>query len=184
MSSKTMGKFYLFDSHSNVLLMIYNINSPVCILLNLLAIYLIMFKSSREMGEYRWYLLHYQPRMPTLIFFFFPLVAVRGYGFIITKMGFSTSTCLVRNIFVATLGSFSFHSDTIFLSSPVYCSELFQNPEAMELLKISTVYYVPSSFVLRMSSATSIFAASISGTFILAFLYPTQMPVYLNSSNQ
>uniref|UniRef100_A0A1I7X426 Ovule protein n=1 Tax=Heterorhabditis bacteriophora TaxID=37862 RepID=A0A1I7X426_HETBA len=55
-----MDNLILFDDHNDVLLLFYNINSPVCILLNLLAIYLIVFKSSPEMSEYRWYLLHYQ----------------------------------------------------------------------------------------------------------------------------
>uniref|UniRef100_A0A1I7WIB9 G_PROTEIN_RECEP_F1_2 domain-containing protein n=1 Tax=Heterorhabditis bacteriophora TaxID=37862 RepID=A0A1I7WIB9_HETBA len=55
-----MNNFTLFDSHNDALLLFYNINGPICILLNLLAIYLIVFKSSREMGEYRWHLLHYQ----------------------------------------------------------------------------------------------------------------------------
>uniref|UniRef100_A0A1I7WAH0 G_PROTEIN_RECEP_F1_2 domain-containing protein n=1 Tax=Heterorhabditis bacteriophora TaxID=37862 RepID=A0A1I7WAH0_HETBA len=55
-----MDNSALFDSHNDALLLFYNINGPICIILNLLAIYLIVFKSSREMGEYRWYLLHYQ----------------------------------------------------------------------------------------------------------------------------
>uniref|UniRef100_A0A1I7X8R6 G_PROTEIN_RECEP_F3_4 domain-containing protein n=1 Tax=Heterorhabditis bacteriophora TaxID=37862 RepID=A0A1I7X8R6_HETBA len=55
-----MDNSALFDSHNDALLLFYNINGPICILLNLLAIYLIVFKSSREMGEYRWHLLHYQ----------------------------------------------------------------------------------------------------------------------------
>uniref|UniRef100_A0A1I7WEZ1 G_PROTEIN_RECEP_F2_4 domain-containing protein n=1 Tax=Heterorhabditis bacteriophora TaxID=37862 RepID=A0A1I7WEZ1_HETBA len=55
-----MDNSALFDSHNDALLLFYNINGSICILLNLLAIYLIVFKSSREMGEYRWHLLHYQ----------------------------------------------------------------------------------------------------------------------------
>uniref|UniRef100_A0A1I7W9A6 G_PROTEIN_RECEP_F2_4 domain-containing protein n=1 Tax=Heterorhabditis bacteriophora TaxID=37862 RepID=A0A1I7W9A6_HETBA len=55
-----MDNFTLFDSHNDALLLFYNINTPICILLNLLAIYLIVLKSSLEMGAYRWYLLHYQ----------------------------------------------------------------------------------------------------------------------------
>uniref|UniRef100_A0A1I7W9D2 Ovule protein n=1 Tax=Heterorhabditis bacteriophora TaxID=37862 RepID=A0A1I7W9D2_HETBA len=55
-----MDNFTLFDDHNDVLLLFYNINSPICIFLNLLAIYLIVFQSTQEMGEYRWYLLHYQ----------------------------------------------------------------------------------------------------------------------------
>uniref|UniRef100_A0A1I7X9K7 Ovule protein n=1 Tax=Heterorhabditis bacteriophora TaxID=37862 RepID=A0A1I7X9K7_HETBA len=55
-----MDNFTLFGDNNDALLLFYNINTPICILLNLLAIYLIVFKSSREMGEYRWYLLYYQ----------------------------------------------------------------------------------------------------------------------------
>uniref|UniRef100_A0A1I7XJE4 7TM_GPCR_Srx domain-containing protein n=1 Tax=Heterorhabditis bacteriophora TaxID=37862 RepID=A0A1I7XJE4_HETBA len=58
-----MDNFTLFDSHNDALLLFYNINGAICILLNLLAIYLIVFKSSRNMGEYRWHLLHYQNTM-------------------------------------------------------------------------------------------------------------------------
>uniref|UniRef100_A0A1I7W8H0 G_PROTEIN_RECEP_F1_2 domain-containing protein n=1 Tax=Heterorhabditis bacteriophora TaxID=37862 RepID=A0A1I7W8H0_HETBA len=55
-----MDNFTVFDDHNNALLLFYNINSPICILLNLLAIYLIVFRSIQEMREYRWHLLHYQ----------------------------------------------------------------------------------------------------------------------------
>uniref|UniRef100_A0A1I7WW92 Uncharacterized protein n=1 Tax=Heterorhabditis bacteriophora TaxID=37862 RepID=A0A1I7WW92_HETBA len=57
-----MDNFTLFDSHNDALLLFYNINGSICILLNLLAIYLIVFKSSTEMGKYRWYLLYYQAK--------------------------------------------------------------------------------------------------------------------------
>uniref|UniRef100_A0A1I7XJI4 G_PROTEIN_RECEP_F1_2 domain-containing protein n=1 Tax=Heterorhabditis bacteriophora TaxID=37862 RepID=A0A1I7XJI4_HETBA len=36
-----MDNFTLFDYHNDALLLFYNINTPICILLNLLAIYLI-----------------------------------------------------------------------------------------------------------------------------------------------
>uniref|UniRef100_A0A1I7WTE0 Uncharacterized protein n=1 Tax=Heterorhabditis bacteriophora TaxID=37862 RepID=A0A1I7WTE0_HETBA len=58
-----MDNFTLFDSHNDALLLFYNINGSICILLNLLAIYLIVFKSSTEMGKYRWYLLYYQAKI-------------------------------------------------------------------------------------------------------------------------
>uniref|UniRef100_A0A1I7XB68 G_PROTEIN_RECEP_F1_2 domain-containing protein n=1 Tax=Heterorhabditis bacteriophora TaxID=37862 RepID=A0A1I7XB68_HETBA len=101
-----MDNFTLFDSHNDALLLFYNINSPICILLNLLAIYLIVFKSSREMGEYRWYLLHYQIWLSVIDIFtnvlsqpvmFLPIIAVACRGFLITKMGFSTYTCFVSS---------------------------------------------------------------------------------------
>uniref|UniRef100_A0A1I7WG93 G_PROTEIN_RECEP_F1_2 domain-containing protein n=1 Tax=Heterorhabditis bacteriophora TaxID=37862 RepID=A0A1I7WG93_HETBA len=92
-----MDNFTVFDDRNDALLLFYNINSPICILLNLLAIYLILFKSSREMRKYRWYLLNYQ-----------------------------------------------------------------QNPEAIELLNIPNIYYVPPSFLCHrfLAIITSICCSS------------------------
>uniref|UniRef100_A0A1I7W8E8 Uncharacterized protein n=1 Tax=Heterorhabditis bacteriophora TaxID=37862 RepID=A0A1I7W8E8_HETBA len=45
---ETIGKFNLFDSHNNVLLMIYNINSPICILLNILKIRIIYMSCTAD----------------------------------------------------------------------------------------------------------------------------------------
>uniref|UniRef100_A0A1I7WS64 G_PROTEIN_RECEP_F1_2 domain-containing protein n=1 Tax=Heterorhabditis bacteriophora TaxID=37862 RepID=A0A1I7WS64_HETBA len=70
-----MDNFTLFDDHNNALLLFYDINSAVCIFLNLLAIYLIVFKSTKEMGEYRWYLLHYQVAIPS-VFIVFPAIII------------------------------------------------------------------------------------------------------------
>uniref|UniRef100_A0A1I7X247 G_PROTEIN_RECEP_F1_2 domain-containing protein n=1 Tax=Heterorhabditis bacteriophora TaxID=37862 RepID=A0A1I7X247_HETBA len=56
----SMENTTVFDFSNNFLLMTYKICSPVCIILNSLGIYLIIFKSSREMSEYRWHLLNYQ----------------------------------------------------------------------------------------------------------------------------
>uniref|UniRef100_A0A1I7WZE0 Serpentine receptor class gamma n=1 Tax=Heterorhabditis bacteriophora TaxID=37862 RepID=A0A1I7WZE0_HETBA len=104
-----MDNFTLFDDHNDALLLFYNINSPVCIFLNLLAIYLIVFKSSKKMGEYRWYLLHYQIWVSAFdIFvnvlfqpaFFFPISAGTGHGFLITKVGFPTCTCVYIYLFL------------------------------------------------------------------------------------
>uniref|UniRef100_A0A1I7WSF9 Transmembrane protein n=1 Tax=Heterorhabditis bacteriophora TaxID=37862 RepID=A0A1I7WSF9_HETBA len=58
--SRGMDNYNLFDIHNDALLLFYNINDPVCIFLNLLAIYLIVFKSSWKMRKYRWYFLNYQ----------------------------------------------------------------------------------------------------------------------------
>uniref|UniRef100_A0A1I7W9W9 Transmembrane protein n=1 Tax=Heterorhabditis bacteriophora TaxID=37862 RepID=A0A1I7W9W9_HETBA len=58
--SRRMDNFTIFDDHNDALLLFYNINSPLGIILSLLAIYLIVFKSSQEMREYRWYLLYYE----------------------------------------------------------------------------------------------------------------------------
>uniref|UniRef100_A0A1I7WJ65 Serpentine receptor class gamma n=1 Tax=Heterorhabditis bacteriophora TaxID=37862 RepID=A0A1I7WJ65_HETBA len=99
-----MDNFALFDDRNDALLLFYNINSPICILLNLLATYLIVFKSSREMREYRWYLLYYQIWVSALdvhlnVLFqpviFFPISAATGRGLLISEVGFSTFTCLV-----------------------------------------------------------------------------------------
>uniref|UniRef100_A0A1I7W6H2 Serpentine receptor class gamma n=1 Tax=Heterorhabditis bacteriophora TaxID=37862 RepID=A0A1I7W6H2_HETBA len=93
-----------FEEHNDFLLLSYKINAPVSFVINLLAIYLIVFKSSREMDEYRWHLFNYQVWATSIDIFynflfqpvlFFPLFAGTGHGILITYFGFSTFTCVV-----------------------------------------------------------------------------------------
>uniref|UniRef100_A0A1I7WWY4 G_PROTEIN_RECEP_F1_2 domain-containing protein n=1 Tax=Heterorhabditis bacteriophora TaxID=37862 RepID=A0A1I7WWY4_HETBA len=106
---RMMDNFTIFENNNDVLLLYYDITAPVYILLNLLGIYLIVFKSSREMGEYRWYLLFYQIWVLAMDIFmnilckpvlYIPILAGRGYGFLITKLGISPFACAVSSRFI------------------------------------------------------------------------------------
>uniref|UniRef100_A0A1I7X2X7 ABC2_membrane domain-containing protein n=1 Tax=Heterorhabditis bacteriophora TaxID=37862 RepID=A0A1I7X2X7_HETBA len=94
----------LFNENSTVLRMFYTVLCPLSILLNVFGIYLIIFKSSQQMGEYRWHLLHYQIWVSAIDIFmnclfqpvvFLPINADIGYGILITKFGFSGSACFL-----------------------------------------------------------------------------------------
>uniref|UniRef100_A0A1I7XDV6 7TM_GPCR_Srx domain-containing protein n=1 Tax=Heterorhabditis bacteriophora TaxID=37862 RepID=A0A1I7XDV6_HETBA len=97
-----MENMTVFENRHAILLLIYKISSPICFLLNILAIYLIVFKSTREMKNYRWHLLNYQIWTASIDIFlnvlfqpviFLPVVAITGRGVLITNLGFSTFTC-------------------------------------------------------------------------------------------
>uniref|UniRef100_A0A1I7W7Z2 Serpentine receptor class gamma n=1 Tax=Heterorhabditis bacteriophora TaxID=37862 RepID=A0A1I7W7Z2_HETBA len=127
-----MGNAIPFEESNGFLLLAYKITFPICFLLNILAIYLIVFKSTREMKNYRWHLLNYQIWAASIdIFFnvlyqpviFLPVVAMAGRGVLITNLGFSTFTCIVMYFVQSPVCSSSFNSGIVFLPSPVHCQQ-------------------------------------------------------------
>uniref|UniRef100_A0A1I7WK30 Transmembrane protein n=1 Tax=Heterorhabditis bacteriophora TaxID=37862 RepID=A0A1I7WK30_HETBA len=115
-----MENLTLFDYHNDALLLFYNINSPVCLVLNLLAIYLISgnerisvvptpLPEYYERANLQIFILH-NMRFEDLIWVFaldihvnvicqpviyLPLAAGTRHGFFISKLRISNLACIV-----------------------------------------------------------------------------------------
>uniref|UniRef100_A0A1I7W6Q9 G protein-coupled receptor n=1 Tax=Heterorhabditis bacteriophora TaxID=37862 RepID=A0A1I7W6Q9_HETBA len=174
-----MDNFTLFDYHNDALLLFYNINSPICILLNLLAIYLIVFKSSGEMGKYRWYLLHYQKKYKVshkkfifcIVLF---ILVVSSFHYIFTQLSevhpslwpeLLRKVCLLLSQLIWKIPKLA-----KFKTNFTYSVIFKQNPEAMELLKIPNAYYFPASFMFKMYLTIQILFSSFSVVTLLGLI--------------
>uniref|UniRef100_A0A1I7WZS8 Serpentine receptor class gamma n=1 Tax=Heterorhabditis bacteriophora TaxID=37862 RepID=A0A1I7WZS8_HETBA len=139
-----MDNFALFDDRNDALLLFNKINSPICILLNLFAIYLIVFKSSSEMGEYRWYLLHYQQI------------------YLLAMWGLMASVCLLHS-----QNNVAIYELVKFKVTYTYSIIFKQSAEAMELLKIQNFFYQPASLSYGMAFSIGILSICISALIIM-----------------
>uniref|UniRef100_A0A1I7WHG4 7TM_GPCR_Srx domain-containing protein n=1 Tax=Heterorhabditis bacteriophora TaxID=37862 RepID=A0A1I7WHG4_HETBA len=169
-----MGSTTPFEEHNDFLFLSYNINTPFSFLLNTLAIYLIVFKSSFELMFRLTHLIFeiftnsiwvaamdifmnclFQPLL------FFPLFAGTGHGILITNFGFSTFTCFVsftitiviRMYYILAyfyfyfVGSVIFYSGSVFLSSSQFylCISLYFMIISVAQNVILKLCYVDSS---------------------------------------
>uniref|UniRef100_A0A1I7W659 7TM_GPCR_Srx domain-containing protein n=1 Tax=Heterorhabditis bacteriophora TaxID=37862 RepID=A0A1I7W659_HETBA len=86
--------------------------------------------------------------------FFFPLFAGRGYGFIITKMGFSTFTFLVFFLEKSILGRNKYvnlNFMTLFFYQNCIKFSKFRNQLNLRRLSLTVLIFKMNSFLLRLT---------------------------------